>query len=140
MINAWPDGFLTSISRVITHNTVSLETLRQSAHLVFSKTQTSQVTWREICCPFWEATPSCFLAGLEKQTAVPHSSTDAEVVSLDAGLRLEGILALILWDTVIDVFGLPARSNPMHNRSKKKKSLMAEKKMTGSIDTVPPNA
>ena len=40
----------------------------------------------------------------KKQTAVSHSSTEAEVISMDAGLRLEGIPALSLRDTVIAIF------------------------------------
>ena len=32
------------------------------------------------------------------------SSTEAEVISLDAGLRMDGIPALTLWDLVIEVF------------------------------------
>ena len=40
----------------------------------------------------------------KKQTSVSHSSTDAEVISLDAGLRMDGIPALDLWDLVIEVF------------------------------------
>ena len=33
-----------------------------------------------------------------------HSSAKAEVISLDAGLRMDGIPALDLWDSVIEVF------------------------------------
>ena len=40
----------------------------------------------------------------KKQTSVSHSSTEAEVISLDAGLRMDGIPALDLWDSVIEVF------------------------------------
>ena len=40
----------------------------------------------------------------KKQTSVSHSCTEAEVISLDAGLRMDGILALNLWDSVIEVF------------------------------------
>ena len=40
----------------------------------------------------------------KKQTSVSHSSTEAEIISLDAGLRMDGIPALDLWDLVIDVF------------------------------------
>ena len=39
----------------------------------------------------------------KKQTAVSRSSTDAEVISLDTGLRMEGLPAVKLLDTVIDV-------------------------------------
>ena len=39
----------------------------------------------------------------KKQTSVPHSSTESEIISLDAGLRMDGIPALDLWDLVIEV-------------------------------------
>ena len=32
----------------------------------------------------------------KKQTAVSHSSTESEILSLDAGLRMDGLLALDL--------------------------------------------
>ena len=38
-----------------------------------------------------------------KKTSVSHSSTELEIVSLDAGLRLDGIPALDLWDLVLAV-------------------------------------
>ena len=34
----------------------------------------------------------------KKQTAVSHSSTESEIISLDAGLRLDGLPALEVWD------------------------------------------
>ena len=37
------------------------------------------------------------------KTSVSHSSTESEIISLDAGLRMEGLLALDLWDLVIEV-------------------------------------
>ena len=40
----------------------------------------------------------------KKQTSVSHSSTEAEVISLDAGLRMDGIPALDLLDLVIEAF------------------------------------
>ena len=40
----------------------------------------------------------------KKQTAVSHSSTESEIISLDAGLRLDGLLALELWDLIVSVF------------------------------------
>ena len=39
----------------------------------------------------------------KKQTSVSHCSTEAEVISLDAGLRMDGIPALDLEDLVIEV-------------------------------------
>ena len=41
----------------------------------------------------------------KKQTSVSHSSTESEIISLDAGLRLDGILALDLWDLIVLVLG-----------------------------------
>ena len=40
----------------------------------------------------------------KKQTSVSHSSTEAELLSLDASLRMDGIPALDLWDFVTEVF------------------------------------
>ena len=51
----------------------------------------------------------------KKQTSVSHSSTEAEIISLDAGLRIDGMPALDLWDLVTEVF----HSSP--NRLKKSK-------------------
>ena len=40
----------------------------------------------------------------KKQGAVSHSSTEAEIISMDACVRLEGLPALDLWSMVIEVF------------------------------------
>ena len=45
----------------------------------------------------------------KKQTAVSHSSTESEIISLDTGLRLDGLLALELWDLIDSVFGNVSR-------------------------------
>ena len=39
----------------------------------------------------------------KKQTSVSHSSTESELIFLDAGLRLDGIPALDLWDLIVAV-------------------------------------
>ena len=41
----------------------------------------------------------------KKQTAVSHNSTESEIISLDTGLRLDGLPALELWDLIVSVFG-----------------------------------
>ena len=41
----------------------------------------------------------------KKQTAVSHSSTESEIISLDAGLRLDGLPVLELWDLIVSVLG-----------------------------------
>ena len=40
----------------------------------------------------------------KKQTSVSHCSTESEIISLDAGLRMDGIPSLDQWDVVIEVF------------------------------------
>ena len=46
----------------------------------------------------------------KKQTAISHSSAEAKVISLDAGLRMEGIPALVLWDQLLEVLAPKACS------------------------------
>ena len=41
----------------------------------------------------------------KKETSVSHSSAESEIISLDAGLRLDGITALDLWDLIVAVHG-----------------------------------
>ena len=40
----------------------------------------------------------------KKQTSVSLSSTESEIISLDAGLRMDGVPALTLWELVIEIF------------------------------------
>ena len=41
----------------------------------------------------------------KKQTAVSHGSTESEIISLDTGLRSDGLLALELWYLTVSVSG-----------------------------------
>ena len=52
----------------------------------------------------------------KKQTSVSHSSTESEIISLDAGLRLDGIPALDLWDLIILILGNTTQN---HDRTEK---------------------
>ena len=52
----------------------------------------------------------------KKQISVSHSSTESEIISLDAGLRLDGIPALNLWDLIVFFFG---NTNQNHDRTKR---------------------
>ena len=45
----------------------------------------------------------------KKQTLVSHGSTESEIISLDAGLRLDGLLVLDLWDLLVSVLGNVSR-------------------------------
>ena len=52
----------------------------------------------------------------KKQTSVSHSSTESEIISLDASLRMDGIPAVDLWDLTIDV--LHPKSNQRQNNER----------------------
>ena len=79
----------------------------------------------------------------KKQTAVSRSSTESEIISLDTGLRLDGLPALELWDLIVSVLGNVSRVsdrsgqpfNDVHkrHRSQRKIDVMED------IDSVPSN-
>ena len=48
----------------------------------------------------------------KKQTSVSHSATESEIISLVAGLRLDGIPALDLRDLIVLVFTMIERVIP----------------------------
>ena len=77
-----------------------------------------------------------------KQTSVSHSSTESEIISLDAGLRSDAIPAHDLWDLVVAVLGSTNQSNKARRdlcpnqrqvRSTPRK-LQKRKKSHGMID------
>ena len=83
----------------------------------------------------------------KKQTSVSHSSTESEIISLDAGLRLDGIPALDLWDLIVFVLGntiqTPDRSGqPVvngdkdHGPNKRSQGMI---NVLNNIDCVPSN-
>ena len=62
----------------------------------------------------------------KKQTSVSHSSTEAEIISLDAGLRMDGIPAFDLWDLVIEVFhSSPNQTNKTKDVREPRENLSA---------------
>ena len=78
----------------------------------------------------------------KKQTAVSHSSTESEVISLDTGLRLDGLPALELWDLIVSVFGSVSlisyrtgRPVDVHKHHKPHKKI----DVIENIDSVPSN-
>jgi len=72
----------------------------------------------------------------KKQGSISNSSTESELISLDAALRTEGIPALMLWETVLDVF-CPLTPAQLPIESKPKVSSIYEELQ--SVDYVPPN-
>jgi hypothetical protein len=85
----------------------------------------------------------------KKQGAVSHSTAEAEVISLDAGVRLEGLPALSFWSLVIDVFDpILKDDNEPHGPFDKILELSYGERVTvklqlydmfGSVDYVPPS-
>ena len=77
----------------------------------------------------------------KKQTAVSHSSTESEIISLDTGLRLDGLPALELWDLIVSVLGNVSRvsdrsgqpDNDVHHKSQKNINVLK------NMDCVPSN-
>ena len=63
----------------------------------------------------------------KKQTSVSHSSTESEIISLDTGLRLDGLPALELCDLIVSVLGNCSRisdrtGKPVNGEDKHHKS------------------
>jgi hypothetical protein len=78
----------------------------------------------------------------KKQGAVSHSTSEAEVIALDAGARLEGLPALALWDIVIDVFSPAQAKQRLCNISKNPNLTVSSTTiydLFGSVDYVPPS-
>ena len=114
--SAWIDWFQTFIIQVNTNNIVMWVILPNTADWDCFKT----LTLREILKirnPLLE--DHFFVFGshtfvpiswmCKKQTAVSHSSTESEIISLDTGLRLDGLPALELWDLIVSVLGTVSR-------------------------------
>ena len=60
----------------------------------------------------------------KKQKTVSHSFSESEIISLDAGLRMDGILALDVWDVVIDMLhssnDVPPTQKKLHPKANQK--------------------
>ena len=63
----------------------------------------SKPTFWAVSCIFGSRTFVSISWMCKKQTSVSHSSTETELISLDVGLRMDGLLVLGLWDIVIEV-------------------------------------
>ena len=78
-----------------------------------------------------------------KKQTVSHTSTESEIISLDTELRLDGLLALELWDLIVSVLGNVSRvsdglgqpESDVHKRQKSHRKIDVMK----DIDAVPSN-
>ena len=59
----------------------------------------------------------------KKETSVSHYSTESEIISLDTGLRFDGLPALELWDLIVSVLGNVSRDNDVHKHHKSQKKI-----------------
>ena len=77
----------------------------------------------------------------KQQTAVSHSSTESEIISLDTGLRLDGLPALELWDLIVSVFGsvsqISDRTGQPVNDVRKHQKPQGKINVMKNIDSVP---
>ena len=86
----------------------------------------------------------------KKRTSVSHSSTELDIISLDAGLRMDGLPALDLWDVVIEELRTskstespthPAAGNCLRNhKSKPKQKGNRDVDRLSHVDYVTTNA
>ena len=126
------------------NSTATLATKHKLEACFYSRMRTSQEICQvpnprqAACCVSSDRTHCSFLWCEEKQSAVCDSSTGAGFVSLDAGLRMEGMPALNLWDTVIKVL------HPTVNRNSVQIAKPQQRPKTpnpiGSIDYIPPKS
>ena len=83
----------------------------------------------------------------KKQTSVSHSSTESEIISVDAGLRLDGSPALDFWDLIVLVLGNTTQNHDRtgepvvcrdkdHGPNKRSQGMI---KVLNDIDCVPSN-
>ena len=95
-------------------------------------------------CPFFGSHTFVPLSWMcKKQTAFSHSSTESEIISLDTGLRLDGLPALELWDLIVSVLGnvtrvsdrywKPESDDHKHHKSHNQIDVMKD------IDDIPSN-
>ena len=75
----------------------------------------------------------------KRQTSVSHSSTESEVISSDAGLRMDGIPAVDFWDLVIEVLHSSlnqprARENLCRDEQSEKRSNAKRKKHSNHLE------
>ena len=73
-----------------------------------------------------------------------HSSSESEIIALEASTRMEGLPALLLWEQVIEVFG-PVRGDshkPTPAPKPKVKETFEEmvQRILGDVDKVPETA
>ena len=78
----------------------------------------------------------------KKQTAGSYSSTESEIISVDAGLRLDGLPALELWDLSVSVFGSMTQTTERKGRlvvTERSSKSQGKTNVVNNVDRVPSN-
>ena len=82
----------------------------------------------------------------KEQISVSHSSTESEIISLDAGLRLDGIPVLDFWDLIVLVLGNTTQKHDRTVRPVVCRQLNHKRQQSGrvinnldNVDLVPSN-
>ena len=132
-----------------TDNIVTWEILPNNADWDFFRTnlagdlEDSQSTSGGTLCQFGSHTFVPISWMCKKQTSVSHSSTESEIISLDTGLRLDGLLDLELWDLIFSVLGnashVPERSGQPDGDTHKRQKSQEKIDVIKCIDSVLPN-
>ena len=94
-------------------------------------------------CAFWKSYICSHKLDVQETNCCPHSSTESEIISLDTGLRLDGVPALELCDLIVSVLGNVSRvsdrsgqpDNDVHKQHKSQKKM----NVMENIDSVPSN-
>ena len=114
------------------------ETLPNNADWDFFKTPILREIWRtqnlrqvERCAFFGSHTFVPISWMCKKQTSVSHSSTESEIITLDAGLRLDGIPALE-WDLIVAVLG-----NTKQSHKERRDPFMNKREVRSTPLTIP---
>ena len=94
----------------------------------------SKSTWGGILCMLGSHTYVPISLMCKKQTCVSHSSTEAEITSLDAGLRMDGIPALDLWNLVVEVLHY-STNQVQRNQERARGDLQHTKPSSRQINT-----
>ena len=118
--------FHTFTTQVATDNVVMWETRLSIVDWVYSKTQILLAALRPqkstsggIFCIFGRRTfvPICWMC--KKQTSVSHSSTESEIIPLDADVRMDGLPDLDLCDVVTEVLhSSKSTESPTHGAAR----------------------
>ena len=122
------------------------DTKLKIAKLVYSKMLHLQVTWeiqnqrQEVYCAYWDHIllfPSWMC---KKRTALSPGSAESEIISLDAGLRMDGLPALQFGECVVETLSSkPAHGNLERHKPERviQSHLQSDNCVFESIDNVP---